>query len=266
MTEPLNVLSLFSGIGGIDLGLERAGMRVVGQVEIDSFCRAVLARHWPDVPLHDDVRTCVKWWRGQARPNVQLICAGFPCQPVSIVGPKRGVADERWLWPATAAVIRALRPPWILLENVPGLLRKELGYVLGDLAGSGYDAEWDCLPASAFGAPHRRERIFVVAYLHHAGGRIFPAAVANPNGKARKTTRPAGGQVLGSAPVERPGRRGSRLRSPWAVEPDVGRVAHGVPARLDRLRVLGNAVVPQVAEYVGHLIVAGHNGGVHLPR
>jgi DNA (cytosine-5)-methyltransferase 1 len=225
-------LSLFSGIGGLDLGLERAGMTVVGQVEIDSFCRSVLARHWPDVPLHDDVRTCVAWWRSEKRPDVDLVSAGFPCQPVSDTGYKLVAGDERWLWPATAIVVRALRPSWLLLENVRGLLHRGFHDVLADLARCGYDAEWDCVPASAFGAPHRRDRLFVVAY---------------PDGQ-RRDGRP---RIFGAA-----GRSQSSDRGGWPAEPDVGRVAHGVPAAVDRLRSLGNAVVPQVAEHVGRCVLA----------
>lgn len=114
----MNVLSLFSGIGGLELGLERAGMTVVGQVEIDPFCRRVLAKHWPEVPRHDDVRTAVAWWLDRARPAVDVVAGGFPCQPFSNAGHKRGIADERWGWPWMADVVRAVRPRFVVMENV----------------------------------------------------------------------------------------------------------------------------------------------------
>src|SRR5262245_16266335 len=150
----VNVLELFAGIGGLSLGLERAGMTVVGQVEIDPYCRRVLARHWPEVPRHDDVRTCLGWWRSEPRPPVELVAGGFPCQPASAAGHRLGLADERWLWPHMADVVRVLRPSFVLVENVPGLFVRGFDAVLGDLAALGYDATWDCVPAAAVGAPH----------------------------------------------------------------------------------------------------------------
>lgn len=312
----MNVLSLFSGIGGLELGLERAGMTTVGQVEIDAFCRSVLEKHWPEVPRHDDVRTAVDWWQSKPRPDIDLVAGGFPCQTVSVAGRRRGQADERWLWPAMAAIVRALRPRYVLVENVPGLLApiavrdddgRLVGYVrapvedvLGDLATCGYDAEWDCIPAAAVGAPHLRDRVVIVAHTEcHTGGvqpvtqpRRCHTAVAGNHGAAQPVADADGRRLAeqpepDSEPVgqfepslgynavglraaladsDQMGRsRQAKLTSGrwsqpehgrwWATEPDVGRVAHGVPARMDRLRALGNAVVPQVAEHVGRLIV-----------
>jgi DNA (cytosine-5)-methyltransferase 1 len=118
----LNVLSLFSGIGGLELGLERAGMTTVGQVELDPYCNEVLATHWPEVPRHDDVRTAPEWWLSEPRPRVDVVASGFPCQPFSQAGLQRGVADERWGWPWTADVIRAVRPTYVVVENVSALM------------------------------------------------------------------------------------------------------------------------------------------------
>lgn len=233
----MNVLSLFSGIGGLELGLERAGMNVVGQVEIDEFCRQVLARHWPEVPRHDDVRTAVDWWRGAVRPAVDVVAGGFPCQPFSPAGRRGGVADERWGWPWMAEVVRALRPRYVVVENVRDLVRDPdaFGWMLGDLHEFGFDAEWSVVSACSVGASHRRRRLFVVAYprgeglpgLHEARGRI--------------DLQPAAGDV----------RRG------WATEPAVARVADGVPRRLVRhdIHALGNSVVPAVGEFVGRLVM-----------
>lgn len=158
-------LSLCAGIGGLDLGLERAGWRCVGQVEIDHFCRAVLAHHWPDVPRWDDLRTF------PPVAGADLICAGFPCQPVSHAGRRRAQADDRWLWPEVARILRVVRPRFVLLENVVGLLTAGFGDVLGDLAALGFDAEWGVLSAADVGAPHLRERIFIVAVADGDGGR-----------------------------------------------------------------------------------------------
>jgi DNA (cytosine-5)-methyltransferase 1 len=261
--------SLFAGIGGIDLGFERAGWRGKWQVEYEPFCTRVLARHWPDVARYGDIHdvhgagACGvpdpdSWRRmvaidtaeriaGVAEeessrylrcpnclPPVDLLAGGFPCQPFSNAGKRQGKDDVRWLWPEFARVIRELRPRYVLVENVPGLLAGHggMGAVLGDLAALGYDAEWDSIPASAVGAPHLRYRVWIVAYatswdcggIGEATGRVAPGPTIDGTGW-------------------------------WAAEPDVGRVAHGVPARVDRLRALGNAVVPQVVEWIGRRIL-----------
>ena len=173
----LSVGSLFSGIGGLDLGLERAGMEVRWQVEIDPYCQRVLAKHWPNVTRYGDIKT-IDWT--EVEP-IDLVCGGFPCQPVSLAGKRRAQDDPRWLWPEFARCLRVLRPRFALLENVPGLLSAGFGDVLGDLAALGYDAEWDCIPAAAVGAPHLRYRVVVVSYTnsqragveaHRGGGQV----------------------------------------------------------------------------------------------
>lgn len=268
----MNVLSLFTGIGGLDLGLERAGMTVVGQVEIDPWCRKVLAKHWPEVPRHDDVRTAVEWWGDRRAPD--LVAGGFPCQPVSQAGKKKAQADSRWLWPAFARIVRDLGPRYVLVENVPGLLARGMGDVLGDLASLGYDAEWDCVPAAFVGAPHIRNRVWIVAYAASPDDRCGepeagPRSTREPRGRPVQANVPHANRELhghrhhAARPVFAPpaqGHEGQRpsVRGPgqWAAEPDVGRVADGIPRRVDRLRGLGNAVVPQVAEHIGRLIMA----------
>lgn len=401
---------LCAGIGGFSLGLERAGMELRWQVEIDEFCRQVLARHWPGIPRPSDVRDC-------AAPGVlaavDVVAAGFPCQPVSCAGRCRGEEDPRWLWPDIVRVLHLLGPRYVFLENVPGLRVRGLGAVLRDLALLGYDAEWESLPASAFGAPHIRERVFIVAYpgreglresavriagrgdaevpRQHGGARALADAVrpqrgaeaadgngahredaggeeaaggarergrdggagllahphrggredeeplpggeeseprrrsrdvAHPDGRGRQavepgrelrggaqppgggqdvadTHRPTGGHEEGhalpgarraTAPVRpaEPGGRGEMAhtdgkgrgegggapgaegeeglgRGPsrcswWDVEPGIRRVAHGVPRRVDRLRALGNAVVPQCVEWIGRRIIEHAEG------
>lgn len=243
MDSTLRVGSLFAGIGGFDLGLERAGMKTLWQVEPDFFCRSVLRRRFPDAVQHRDVR----YLRGHELAPIDLLCGGFPCQPVADVGKRLAQDDPRWLWPHFARLIGILRPRWVVIENVRGLRTRGLDVVLRDLADLGFDAEWDLLPAAAFGAPHIRQRFFVVAY---------------PNGHGLEgglSTRPEGRPALQRRPLvfaESPG-------GEWPVEPDVARVADGVPSRVDRVRALGNAVVPQVAEWIGRRIVEAER--LHAP-
>ncbi len=277
--------SVFAGIGGLDLGLERAGMRCRWQIEIDPYCRRVLAKHWPAVPRHPDVRLCDRYFpMGDREPfqiakpfplaAVDLICGGFPCQDVSAAGRREGIhGDRSGLFFELMRLVRALRPRLVLLENVAALLAagRGMGDVLGALAESGYDAEWDCLPAFAVGAPHRRDRVFLVAHADERrrsgpsvplrpGGSLPVRAceMADADGARLGSGAPAPGGALvragGLLQLER--FRGSVGRRQWASEPTVGRMADGVPARVDRLRALGNAVVPQVAEWIGRRILA----------
>ena len=244
----MNVLSLFSGIGGLDLGLERAGMTVVGQVEIDPWCRKVLAKHWPEVPRHDDVRTAVGWWGDRGAPD--LVCGGFPCQPFSVAGLRRGVADERWMWPAMAAVIRELRPRYVLVENVPALIRDRVafGWLLGDLADLGFDAEWSLLSACAMGAPHPRERLLLVAYANSGDGQTWLGL-----GQARGLTRIARRACQGQQSATQAGAWRDRVDRAVAASVAGDRDADGAAAQM--VAAGGNAVVPQVAEHIGRLIM-----------
>lgn len=250
----MNVLSLFAGVGGLELGLERAGMDVVAQVELDEWCRRVLARHWPDVPQHDDVRTAPEWWLSVDRPIVDVVCGGFPCQPFSTAGRRRGIGDERWGWPWMADVVRVARPSYVLLENVAALLADAdaFGWVLGDLAALGFDAEWGVLPACAVGAPHRRERLFLVAYPHRVDG-----GQGLGIGQELGLPRIAWGITEGKR--SRTAARAWRDRVDRAVAASRAddREADGDARRM--VAAGGNAVVPQVAEHIGRLIVAHHN-------
>jgi DNA (cytosine-5)-methyltransferase 1 len=218
--------SLFSGIGGMDLGLERAGMECRWQVEIDPYCSRVLEKHWPYVKRYGDIRTVT------ALERVDLVAGGFPCQDVSWAGRRAGIDGARsGLWGEFQRLVSEIRPPLVLVENVPGLLHRGIGRVLGSLAEIGYDAEWDCIPACAFGAPHTRERLFILAYP--AGQR---------QGQLRRQRR-----QIQSAPEP---------NLCWAeTEPGIKRVADGVPNRVERLTAIGNAVVPQVAEWIGRRII-----------
>lgn len=376
----MNVLELFAGIGGISLGFDWSGVHVVGQVEIDPFACRVLARHWPGVPRHDDVRTALDWWRSETRPMVDIVAGGYPCQPESTAGRRRGTEDARWLWPEFACIVDGLRPTYVLGENVVGHRTKGLRFVLADLHELGYTARAGIVSAAEVGAPHIRKRIFVLAKRtdaipdadggarwhepgwHDAAGRQGPAepghdggsesladaarpgsggaaingdpwaavsrhAVADTDGATGR--RQAGHAIFGARAgtlglgATQPGRRGDALAdadglagrtrragdssegsrgwhaggsglSPdvphtdgqglgarrrygrdhgtagaedehwadpvgplwWATEPEVGRVAYGVPARVDRLRTLGNAVVPRVAYAMVQLMLS----------
>lgn len=237
------VLELFAGIGGLSLGSERAGFRVIGQVEIDPFCRSVLATHWPEVDRHDDVRTAPQWWATKPRQRVDLLAGGFPCQPFSSAGRRRGIADERWGWPWMVDVIRLVRPRYVLVENVADLLADSdaFAWLLGDLAALGFDAQWGVLPACALGAPHTRERLFVVAHSHRIHGRSGLGPGSRwPLPAVDRSASPWPHPVNGLVETERRSRR----------------VVDGIPDRLEpaRIRALGNAVVPAVAEHLGRLI------------
>lgn len=244
----MNVLSLFAGIGGLELGLERAGMTVVGQVEINPFCQQVLAKHWPDVPRHDDVRTTVQWWESEQRPHVDLICGGFPCQDISHAGKRAGITGPKSsLWGAMLDTIRHLRPRYVLVENVSALVVRGLDTVLADLAAIGFDAEWATLRASDFGAPHNRERIYIVAYAPGVDG--CGRNLLAGSGKRRPSFQ--AGELSGLDVLAR-----RRAADRWIEgEPDVARLVDGIPYQLDRITALGNAVVPAVSEHIGRRII-----------
>lgn len=238
----LRVGSLFSGIGGLDLGLERAGMKVIWQVEYNSFCQKVLKKHWPSIPLYSDIKTVN--FNELEKPD--LICGGFPCQPWSTAGHRKGESDERNLWPETLRAIRETNPEWVLLENVPGILAYEyFGNIIGELAQSGYIVEWDCLPAAAFGAPHLRYRLFIVA--HSKPNRSGHEVINNQNYlcSSEQWTSTSCGSCVDTW---------NRQEIP---PPEFIRMADGISRRMDgdRIASLGNAVVPQVAEWIGRRII-----------
>jgi len=314
----LRVLDLVSGIGGFSLGLERAGMETVAFCEIDPYCRAVLKKHWPEVPCYDDITTLTANQLAADGIAVDVICGGFPCQDISLAGRGGGIAEgtRSGLWSEYARLIGELRPRYVIVENVAALLGRGLDRVLGDLAALGFDAEWHCIPASAIGAPHRRDRLWIVAHSmchRHFGScaagtatpdeeRDNPASefgrhsISGPAGSSCQDVadapqlhsdggdihRGGGGESIGAVPQSGiSGRHVAYADSPrlqaswpqpdgadgehgrgvlaagcwWGVEPNVGRVAHGVPKRVDRLRALGNAVVPQIPEMIGRAIL-----------
>jgi DNA (cytosine-5)-methyltransferase 1 len=301
-------LDLCSGIGGFALAARNVGWQTTQFVEIDPYCQKVLAKNFPGVPIHDDIKTY------NGRPGeFDLITAGWPCQDISNMGTRLGLEGERsGLWYEVARIVGDVLPRVVVLENVTALLAGWMGIVLGNRAEIGYDCEWHCIPAAAAGAPHRRDRVWVIAYpngtaLRNESGRLDGATgegatVARHNGEDRRaasgadtngrgceklgvekyrelesqsrhepdrlrstgrrpgpTGRDPGCQLLEGWQPQGPDNRSElwNLAGWWTTEPNVGRVANGVPNRVDRLRALGNAIVPQVAESLFRAISRG---------
>ena len=297
----LTHLSLFSGVGGLDLAAEWAGFQTVGQCEWADYPRGVLQKHWPDVPKWRDIRTLTKeGFRERTElDTVTVLSGGFPCQPFSTAGKRRGKEDDRYLWPEMLRVISEIRPAWVVGENVAGLVSLALDTVLSDLEGIGYACQTLIIPACAVDAPHRRDRCVILAYANGKGlqrskqrgasntGRTTEShesacQCGSPMANTQRIGRGAGGDKSnndckrndsaseqgwrselcpagcggsyvpdtdGAMPSDTlrawRGQSGFGNIGRWSAEPDVGRVAHGIPHRVDRLRCLGNAVVPQ---------------------
>ena len=223
---PLRVLDLFSGIGGFSLGLERAGFVTVAFCEIDPFCRRVLAKHWPHVRQFEDIRTL----RGEDVGPIDVICGGFPCQPFSTAsrGKRLGSEDDRYLWPEMLRLVSGKKPSWVIGENVVGLKPVEIEQVVTDLGACGFDTVVLEIPACATLKDHWRPRNWFLGY-------------SDSNSKSE---RPVNAEVA--------------VVSGRDNGPGIARGAHGVPRRMDRLRAIGNAVVPQIPELIGRAIMEAH--------
>lgn len=289
----LTHLSLFSGIGGLDLAAEWAGFQTVGQCEWADYPTKVLEKHWPTVPRWRDIRTLTgeDFYARTGLRTVDVISGGFPCQPFSTAGKRKGKDDDRFLWPEMLRVIKELRPSWVVGENVAGIIDMALDTVLSDLEAIGYSVQAFVIPACGLDAPHRRYRVFIVAHANGYGRKgarqtsqkgydIDQVVSPLPEGcaishadKARCDLRRFEGEGIqrGEPPCDEtdpggkapPRSESAKCQSGWATawrgrskpgrigwwspEPNVGRVAYGVPSWVDRLQCLGNAVVPQQA-------------------
>ena len=314
----MNTLSLFSGIGGLDLAAEWAGFKTTTFVERNKYCQEVLAKHWPGVPIYDDVTT----FRGTDLQDIDIISGGFPCQPHSVAGKRKASGDERDLWGEFKRIIGEVKPRWVVAENVPGLFSSEsgrfFGRVLRDLAALGYDAVWVCYGAVDVGAKHKRDRVFIIAKkvgnTKHVGQLAAKISRSIAQGSDHNTTgkksgcepaRPSDGIVadtIGNRPqgIGKDGnaarqaglcggaggdkiknlRNAASARLPdWCggqmgkpkeiteferpsgreIECDFRGISHGVSRRVDRLRALGNAVVPQQAYPIFAAIAETYN-------
>jgi DNA (cytosine-5)-methyltransferase 1 len=289
----ITVLDLFSGIGGFSLGLTRAGFETVAFCEIDPYCRKILKKHWPGVPVFEDIKR-LHWnsnngqlyederegtQRGftQVR-SIDVICGGFPCQPYSAAGKRRGKDDERHLWPEMFRLIQECNPKWIIGENVPGIINMGLDAVLSDLESSGYETETFIIPACAVNAPHRRDRVWIVANTgrERANGLGEGETSFGNTGKAvnqrvqisERFESKGNDHVNGNTPRETllnsiTDDKGHFARTDfrrittteWITEPGICSRDDGVPQRVARLRALGNSVIPYIPEFIGNAIM-----------
>ena len=295
MTE-LTHISLFSGIGGMDLAAEWAGFKNVLFCEIDKYCQQVLKKHWPNVPIIEDIHDLKNF-----KQPITVISGGFPCQPFSTAGKRRGKEDDRYLWPEMFRVIREIKPSWVIGENVAGILSMGIRQVLSDMESADYRCQTFLIPACGVGALHRRDRVFVVCHTEHTGRDAceIPGSIGTRNDNGASGTYKAGelkgsdkqfGVMVDTAieglegygksertrqgkrpvfadagttnvtnanskrfkeqqqswqPSEGAGWQKSECNNWWCIEPSMGRVANGISRRVDRLKALGNAVVPQ---------------------
>ena len=285
------VLDLFSGIGGFSLGMEKTGgFETVAFCEIEPFCHKVLKKHWQDVPIYNDIKELDYDTLQADGIEPTVITGGFPCQDISVAGRQEGIIGERSsLWSEYARIIEDVQPTWAIIENVPTLRSKGLALVLQNLSEIGYNAEWHCIPCSTVGGLHRRDRIWIIAYPIEdketsLRGTISESEVsnrtvsnsmckglegskqdANHSGQSEE-----GNEVTSRSASESSGIRGEPkhivtreqierfaqyAKTQWTTEPKLDRVAYGIPNRVHRLKGIGNAVVPQIPQFLGESIL-----------
>jgi DNA (cytosine-5)-methyltransferase 1 len=282
MSNKAKVLDLFSGIGGFSLGLESTGhYKTSAFCEIDPFCQKVLKKHWPNVPVYSDIKEILNCELGK----IDVITGGYPCQPFSNAGKRKGAEDDRHLWPIMFEIIKQQRPSIIIAENVTGHVTMGLDKVLADLESEGYTAAPVVIPACAVDAQHRRDRVWIIAHAKSERVRAHASTQApakkertkllKKNGEAlsddyhkvcatladSNSERIQGSKEAGNIKSERAQSEKHALRcsctrdwQPWPTEPGVDRVADGIPDRVDRIRSLGNSVVPQLVAKIGNAI------------
>jgi DNA (cytosine-5)-methyltransferase 1 len=242
-------LDLFSGIGGFTLACDWVGIETVGFVEIDKFCQKVLQKHWPNIPIADDIKNVKK---DTFQNPIDIITGGFPCQDISQANtnnPKGLVGERSGLWNEYKRLVSEIRPRYFIVENTSALLYRGLARVLGDISELGYDAVWEVIPAKEIGAPHRRARVWVVAYTN--GNRLFQSMPHRRFEKAEPRKTPIWSEYWNEV---RSGFTGyetisslEETKRAAAIKPWLCRVSDGIPNGLDRLKSLGNSIVPQVA-------------------
>ena len=303
----MKILDLFSGIGGFSIGLERAGFKTVAFCEIDKYCRLVLKKHWKDTKIYPDVREITKrQFEGDGIELPEVITGGFPCQPFSVAGRQKGTGDNRYLWPEMFRVIKEFKPRWIIAENVRGIINIQDGVVFEnvctDLESQGYETQTFIIPAAGVGAPHRRDRVWIVANTRRSIGGQQSARNKESieagtfeetkwsfdrdsvTGSSKREKIMADSNINREKRNQSENRKRSRLKQSskvmadskrvyvqgqqdrsrqeqsrrsgwWGIEPNVGRVADGVQGRIHRLKGLGNAIIPQIAEEIAKAIL-----------
>jgi DNA (cytosine-5)-methyltransferase 1 len=293
----LSHLDLFSGIGGFSLGLESAGLvKTVAFCDYEKFCQKVLKKHWPHVPIYGDVKELThERLKADGINSIDIITGGYPCQPFSVAGRKKGEEDPRHLWPEMFRLIKELRPTWVIGENVSGHIKLGLDTVLENLESEDYSARTFSISASSVGAKHKRERVWIVAntrrILRGEQSEQDQRVVGRGPSKTKKwshNTNQIGGSSKRAKTVANPGSSRSEIglskkgyreeghtkkfinnsdryggwkrEDNWAIEPDVGRVADGISNRVDRLKCLGNSLVPQIPYHIGTIILEVMNG------
>ena len=275
-------VDLCSGIGGFSLAFEEVGLsKTIMFCDTEKWCRDILAKHWPNVPITEDVKELANDPE-RLVPDCDILTSGYPCQPFSVAGKQRGTEDDRHIWPYLLQIVAQKRPAWCCFENVYGHVSMGLDQVLLDLETQGYASRTFIIPACGIDAPHRRDRVFVIAHTDSShsrrraiprnfGGQRWEPAEARPasvqpcNGEQGTSDAQQGGEDVAdtdsprceeqrrSQPAQEK-HQAPQCRSGWLTEPPVGRVANGIPRRVDRLKGLGNAIVPQIAMRIGMTI------------